>query len=123
MYTRCLTLLQKRAIMIIPRDKYLAHTKKRFKELIIMKFECINIYLTGTFVYKVINKLLPEIFLSYFSKITDKHKYSTRATSGQGLIVKFVRTNYRKLTLNIRELRYGMIYPISIRQVDNICQF
>jgi len=32
----------------------------------IMKFECINVYLTGIFVYRVINWLLPEIFLSYF---------------------------------------------------------
>ena len=118
--TRCLTLLQKRAIKVIGRDTHLAHTKQRFRELNIIKFECINVCLTGIFVYKVINKLLLEIFLSYFLKITDKHKYSTRATSGQGLIVKFARTNYRKfaLTIYIRRPKVWNDIPISIRQVD-----
>ena len=89
----------------------------------IMKFECINVYLTGIFVYKVINKLLLEIFLSYFLKITFKHKYSTRATSGQGLIIKYARTNYHKFVLTIRWHNVWNDIPISIRQVDNIRQF
>jgi len=38
-----------------------------------MKFECISVYLKGIYVYKVSNKLLPEIFLSYYLKITNKH--------------------------------------------------
>jgi len=43
--------------------------------------------------------------------------------SGQGLIVKFARMNYRKFALSIRGPKIWNDIPISIRQVDNICQF
>ena len=88
----------------------MAHAKQRFRELNIMKFECINIYLTGIFAYKAINKFLPEIYFCYVLKITDKYKYSTRATSDQRLIVKFARTTIVNLHWLLGDLRYGMIY-------------
>jgi len=101
---QCLVLLQKKAIRVIARDKYLhvAHTQPRFREFNIMKFESINIYLTGIFVYKDQNNHLPKMFLNYIVKITDKHDHYTRYVTSMGLSVKYCRTNYRGFSLFIR---------------------
>jgi len=76
-----------KAIRVIAKDKYLAHTQPRFREFNIMKFESINIYLTGIFVYKYQNKHLSKMFLNYFVKITDKHDHYTRSVTGMGLYI------------------------------------
>jgi len=57
---KCLVLLQKRAIRIIARDLYYAQTSGRYREYNIMKFESMNRYLVGKFMYKFVNNLLPE---------------------------------------------------------------
>jgi len=80
-------------------------------------------YLTRLFVHKVINQCLPHIFLNYCTKITDTYKHYTRATSGQGLIVNYVRTNYRKFALSLRGPKVWNDIPLSIRYIDNFCQF
>src|SRR6218665_1229591 len=90
-----------------------------------MKFESINVYLTGLFVHKAIKKCLPHIFLNYCIKITDTYKHYTRATCGQGLIVNYVRTDYRKFALSLRgpKVWNDIGLPLSIRHIDNFCKF
>src|SRR6218665_282944 len=56
----CLTLPQKRALGVITRDTYYAHTEAKFLELGTLKFININIYLIGNF---VCNNLLPVLQL------------------------------------------------------------
>jgi len=73
--TKCLILLQKRAIRIIARDKYYDHTSRRFQDLGIMKFDCINRYLTGNFLFKYFNNLLPPVFTNFFTKTIDVHEH------------------------------------------------
>ena len=63
-------LLQKRALRVITRDTYYAHTEARFLELGILKFTTINIYLIGNFVYIICNNLLPPYFNSFLIKNT-----------------------------------------------------
>jgi len=48
----CLTLLQKRAIRIVAKDSYCAHTWPRFQEYNIMKFDRVNNYHVGIFMYR-----------------------------------------------------------------------
>ena len=43
-----------------------------------MKFESINTYLTGLFMFKGNNDLFPSIFLNIFAQNTDIHNYDTR---------------------------------------------
>jgi len=74
-------------------------------------------------VHKFINKCLPHIFLNYCIKITDTYKHYTRTTNGQGLIVNYVRTNYRKFSLSLRVPKVWNDTPLSIRHTDNFCQF
>jgi len=85
-----------------------------------MKFESINIYLTGIFIYKYQNNHLPIIFLNYFVKITDKHDYYTRFVTGVGLSVKYCRTNYRGFSLSIRESKIWNIISNQIRQLNKL---
>src|SRR6218665_2968487 len=48
----CLILLQKRAIRIVAKDSYCAHTWPRFQEYNIMKFDRVNNYHVGIFMYR-----------------------------------------------------------------------
>ena len=57
-----------------------------------MKFDNINSYLTGTFIYKYRNNYLPVIFTNYFSKMVNTHDHYKRALEGGGLTVKYART-------------------------------
>lgn len=119
--TKCLILLQKRAIRIIARDKYYDHTSKRFQELDIMKFDCINRYLTGNFLFKYFNNLLPPVFTNFFTKTIDVHEHYTRAVSG--LTVQYARTNYRRFSLYCKGPIIWNDIPANIRAVKSFPQF
>src|SRR6218665_2614590 len=119
--TKCLILLQKRAIRIIARDKYYDHTSKRFQELAIMKFDCINRYLTGNFLFKYFNNLLPPVFTNFFTITIDVHEHYTRAVSG--LSVQYARTNYRRFSLYSKGPIIWNEIPANIRAVKSFPQF
>src|SRR6218665_2782553 len=87
-----------------------------------MKFESINIYLTGIFVYKYQNNHLPRTFLNYFVKITDKHDHYTRSVTGMVLFVNYCRTNYRGFALSMRGLKIWNTIPNQIRQLNSLVQ-
>src|SRR6218665_1085169 len=89
----CLTLLQKRALRVITRDTYCAHTEAKFLELGILKFTNINIYLIGNFVYRFCNNLLPPYFNSFLIKIHIVHDHYRRRgiERGRGQIVTLKR--------------------------------
>src|ERR1043165_9722640 len=60
----------KRAIGIIARDPFYAHTACRYREYNIMNFENINRYQLGNFMYTFANSLLPEsLSVARFAKI------------------------------------------------------
>src|SRR6218665_4045633 len=87
-----LTLLQKKMIQIVAGDSFYAHMENRFIELGIIKFENINTYLMGLFVYKSICKILPPSAQNYFTERVDVHEHFTRASGG--LSVQYSRSNY-----------------------------
>ena len=66
----CLTLLQKRALRVITRDTYYAHTEAKSLELGMLKFININIYLVGNFVYRLCSNLLPPVLQLFPHKNT-----------------------------------------------------
>src|SRR6218665_2747197 len=75
---RCLTVLQKKMIRIVAGDSYYAHTETRYLELRIIKFENINTYLIGLFVYKSVCNILPPSVQNYFIKRVDVYEHFTR---------------------------------------------
>src|SRR6218665_3683525 len=88
-----------------------------------MKFESINIYLTGIFVYKYQNNHLPRMFLNYCVKITDRHDHYTRSVTGMGLSIKFRRTNYRGFALSMRWPKTWNTIPTQIRQLNSLVAY
>ena len=61
----CLIKLQKKIVRIISNSGFNDHTAPIFKELKIMKFVFINKFLTGLFMFKVMNNLLPNFCKTY----------------------------------------------------------
>ena len=101
-----LIILQKQAIRTITRDSYYAQTFLSFKKLKIMKFDKINRYLIGNFMYKCLPYIIlcqiPLSFKDYVTKRSDEHDHFTRAI-GQ-LSVQYARTNYRQFLITCRGL-------------------
>ena len=71
-------LLQKKAVRICTNSSYITHTNPLFHKLNVLKISDINILQTGTFMFKYINNLLPEVFSNLFSFNRNLHKYPTR---------------------------------------------
>ena len=81
-----------KAIRIIARDPFNAHTAFRYREYNIMNFENINRYQLGNFMYKFVNNLLPDSFSNYFTRVVEMHGHCTRSSSG-GLYVIIICTH------------------------------
>jgi len=92
-----LTLLQRKMIRMVAGDSFYARTENRFIELGIIKFENINTYLMGLFVYKSICKILPPSAQNYFTKRVDVHEHFISESGG--LSVQYSRTNYRRFAV------------------------
>ena len=56
----------------------------------------------ATFMYKFHNQLLPTAFHSFFTKVTNIHKYNTRLAAKQSYYLPFVRTNYGKFNIRFQ---------------------
>ncbi len=118
---RPMTILQKRIIRIMAGDSYYAHTRHRFKQLKLLKFEQINRYLIGLFMYKALNKLLPPMFQHYFTKRHDVHDYYTRASGS--LSVQYARTDYRRFSLSCKGPIIWNKIPSHISNVSTFALF
>jgi len=86
--------LQKRAIRVITKSKYYAHTFELFQQVRILNIVKINKLQTGIFMFRYIHKALPLNFKDYFTFLNEIHNYNTR-TKENLCPVRF-RTNYRK---------------------------
>ena len=73
-----LVVLQKRVIRIITKAESRAHTPPIFSELRILKFNCINKYLIGQFIFRFHRSMLPSAFDCMFILNTNVHGYETR---------------------------------------------
>ena len=52
--------------------------------------------------YKFHNQLLPTAFHSFFTKVTNIHKYNTRLAAKRSYYLPFVRTNYGKFNIRFQ---------------------
>ena len=73
-----LYLLQKRAIRIITKSPYLAHTNILFKNLNILTIFDLNVYCVAIFMYQYFKNVLPEIFNNSFTHQYSINRYPTR---------------------------------------------
>ena len=70
--------LQKRAIRIINRAKYNAHTEPLFKSNGVLQFPDIYTLKILKFYYKYIHNSVPSYFMNIFEPIINEHSYFTR---------------------------------------------
>ena len=82
--------LQKRAVRVVSRSKYNAHTEPLFKKLNLLKLDDIfKLNILKTF-FNYTNETLPKYFSDMFSAVQARHGYNTR-THGH-LQVTYART-------------------------------
>ena len=74
-----LVLLQKRAVRIINKSDFLAHTSPIFKELHLLKLQDIRILQICQFMFSCESKKLPYKFQEMFILNSQVHNYNTRS--------------------------------------------
>ena len=66
-YLHKLHVSQKKIIRIISNSGFNSHTEPLFKKLCLMNIFQLHAYFVGTFVFKCLNNLLPNLFHNYFT--------------------------------------------------------
>lgn len=114
-----LTILQKRIVRIITHSYYLAHTSPLFHELKLLKLADLNNYVTGIFIYKYINNLLPSVCRSLITlNPLPQAQYSLRRPNSFNIPTP--RTTLRQNCLRIRGPTYWNSLPPYIQQSSSI---
>ena len=88
---RRINILQKRAIRVINKSKFDAHTDPLFKNCCILKVNDIFLLQLGNFMYSYRNGLLPEKFNGMFQSNNQIHSYNTR--NAKAIRAPLCRTN------------------------------
>ena len=91
--------LQKKAIRIICSENRFAHSGPLMKELGVSNVKNIYDHLAGQFMFRYVNKLLPNVFESYFTLRTSVHTYNSKQQSS-------FRLPYYRTNLDERPARY-----------------
>lgn len=87
-------ILQKRAMRLITFSRFDEHCSPLFKSLEIIKFLDLVTFHLAIFMYKYHNQLLPSVFNSFFTKISQINTYNTRLGAKQSYYLPKARTNY-----------------------------
>ena len=90
---------KRNALRTITFSPYDTPSGPLFKSLQVIKFYDLVTFHIATFMYKFHNQLLPTAFHSFFTKVTNIHKYNTRLAAKQSYYLPFVRTNYGKFNV------------------------
>lgn len=78
-----------------------------------MKFDRVNYYQVGIFMYWYLHNLIPHSFIEYFTKVEDVHKHYTWFSGG--LSIQYARPNqYRSSIACTGPKIYGI--PASIKE-------
>ena len=80
-YLDKLFIKQKKAVRIICRAKWNAHTNPLFFNLKLLTICNLNKLQTYCFMYKIVNNLLPDSLKSWFRYNSDVHNYNTRGST------------------------------------------
>mgnify|MGYP006358822347 FL=1 len=96
-YIDQLFLLQKRAIRIVCKSDWCAHTTPLFNKLQTLKLYDINKLQTGCFMYRYFTNNLPNLFQNYFILNSNIHNYFTRQS--QNVHQYAFRTTLRKFVI------------------------
>ena len=95
---KSLIVLQKKAVRIIAKAEFRAHTTPLFKKYSLLKIMDICQFQIGFFMFNFTISKLPSMFNSYFTYTSSIHRYSTRS-SISGLAMPSVRTKIRQRSI------------------------
>ena len=109
-----LAILQNKALRIISYMKPRSSAEPLYKELSVMKFDNINTYLIGNFMYRHSKEKVPELLYSFFIKNQDIHVHDTR--SAQHFHIPRVITDLGKTGMRYRG---AVILNIILRDGTN----
>ena len=103
MISRLVT-LQKRAIRVINKSNFDAHSDPIYKELSIFKHHNIFLLQLGQFMYSYKKSSLPSRFSNKTLRNNQFHAYNTR--SSHALHLPYCRTNAEQFSLFFRTLKF-----------------
>ena len=116
-----LKILQKRVVRIITNSKYDAHTTPLFSEYHILKLDNIHSFQLGIFMFSIENRILPNTFLSMFTKNSNFHSYPTRHCNDYR--PEFCRTNIKQFTVASQGPKLWNSLPLQIRSAPTLSNF
>ena len=97
--------LVKKAVRIIAKCKYNAHTSEIFKRFNLLKFEDLCVLHEYKICYKLLNALLPDYFLPRFNTVSQEQTgYATRISDKNLLKFPFIRHEYSKQSFIYRSI-------------------
>ena len=110
--------LQKKIIRIITFSGFNCHTDALFEKFKIIKFNNLDMYLTGILMYKVKHYLVPNIIRNLFIEISTVHNYHTRQV--QDFYVSHFRTNVGKYSIVAHGPLIWNKVPVYIQSLASI---
>ena len=113
-----LFILQKKTMRLITFSRFDEHSSFLFKNLNILKLHYLVKFETALFMFKFHNQLLPQVFCSYFSPITQIHNYNTRSAMNQFYYIPRVRTNYGKFKMRFQGSKVWNSIDDSIKSAN-----
>ena len=93
-------MLQKKIVRIIYGDNARTSCDPLFDELGFLRFVDINRYLIACFMYRWYLNDVPDLFLDFFTPVSDVHSHFTRQS--EGLFIPTFKTNLGKTCLSYR---------------------
>ena len=91
--------LQKKVIRLMTFSQFREHSDPLFYELNILKINDLIKFQTANFMYDYHHGNLPDVFNTYFTHASTKHKYNTRFSSKENYSLPHVKTNYGKFNV------------------------
>ena len=84
-----LKVLQNKIIRIINGVPPRTNVERLYVTMGVLSLKRINNYAIGLFMYKYVNNMLPELFVDFFSNVTDLQHYNTKHANPNSIYVTF----------------------------------
>ena len=114
-------MLLKRAVSITVKQPFDAHTDPIFKNLKILKFNCISLFQIGNLMFKFKNGLLLRTFDRKSALNSQVHNYDTR--SSKLFHIPKIRTNICKFSLRYQGPRFYNSLSSDIQSARTMTSF
>ena len=116
-----IVLFQKRAVRIVSKEAFDAHTDPVFHELKILKYENIYLLHLGKCMHSYKNNVLPRSFDDSFLRINGVHNYNTR--NSNLYYAPLCRTKMRQFTFNYKGPKFFSTLNQNIRDASTASCF